>query len=160
MRTFLKAAAVAAMIAIPVAGFAQATQKKSATHETHSSAKVATHTTAGVVKSSTDSSLVITKGGKDETFVVNSTTAEAGHARRRHARVDPLHHGRQVDGRDSDHGAAGQGRQDAEGQEVRSARGTRSKGPPPHLRPGSRYFPSVSSAARTPVASAAARPVP
>lgn len=74
MRTFLKAAAFAAMIAVPVAGFAQATQKKSATHETHSSAKVATHTTAGVVKSSSDSSLVITKGGKDETFVVNSTT--------------------------------------------------------------------------------------
>jgi hypothetical protein len=79
MRTFLKAAAFAAMIAVPVAGFAQAAQKKTTTHEAKStSAKVATHTTAGVVKSSTDSSLVITKGGKDETFVVNSSTQKTG----------------------------------------------------------------------------------
>ena len=76
MRTFLKAATFAAMIAVPVAGFAQAAQKKSAAHETHS--KVATHTTAGVVKSSTDTALVITKGGKDETFVVNPSTQKQG----------------------------------------------------------------------------------
>jgi predicted nucleic acid binding AN1-type Zn finger protein len=76
MRTFLKAAAIVAMIAVPTAGFAQA-KKSTATHE-KTSTKVATHTTAGVVKSSTDSSLVITKGGKDETFVVNSSTQKQG----------------------------------------------------------------------------------
>jgi hypothetical protein len=79
MRTFLKAAAFAAMIAVPVAGFAQATAKKStAAPAAKKSASVATHTTTGVVKSSTDSSLVITKSGKDETFVVNSSTQKTG----------------------------------------------------------------------------------
>jgi hypothetical protein len=80
MRTFLKAAAFVAMIAVPVAGFAQATQKKAAApaSKTAKSSTMATHTTAGVVKSSTDSSLVITKGGKDQTFVVNSSTQKQG----------------------------------------------------------------------------------
>jgi len=76
MRTFLKAAAIVAMIAVPTVGFAQA--KKSTAAPKSTSAKVATHTTAGVVKSSSDSSLVITKGGKDETFVVNSSTQKQG----------------------------------------------------------------------------------
>ena len=76
MRTFLKAAAIVAMIAVPTVGFAQA-KKSTAAHE-KAPAKVATHTTAGVVKSSSDSSLVITKGGKDETFVVNSSTETKG----------------------------------------------------------------------------------
>jgi hypothetical protein len=76
MRTFLKAAAIVAMIAVPTVGFAQA--KKSTAAPKTTSAKVATHTTAGVVKSSSDSSLVITKGGKDETFVVNSSTQKQG----------------------------------------------------------------------------------
>jgi hypothetical protein len=76
MRTFLKAAAIVAMIAVPTVGFAQA-KKSTAAHE-KAPAKVATHTTAGVVKSSSDSSLVITKGGKDETFVVNSSTQKQG----------------------------------------------------------------------------------
>jgi len=76
MRTFLKAAAIVAMIAVPTVGFAQA--KKSTAAPKATSAKVATHTTAGVVKSSSDSSLVITKGGKDETFVVNSSTQKQG----------------------------------------------------------------------------------
>jgi hypothetical protein len=78
MRTFLKAAAFVAMIAVPVAGFAQATTKKSAAAPAKKSAAVATHTTAGVVKSSSDSSLVITKGGKDQTFVVNASTQKQG----------------------------------------------------------------------------------
>ena len=76
MRTFLKAAAIVAMIAVPTVGFAQA-KKSTAAHE-KSSSKVATHTTAGVVKSSSDSALVITKGGKDETFVVNASTQKQG----------------------------------------------------------------------------------
>jgi hypothetical protein len=76
MRTFLKAAAIVAMIAVPTVGFAQA--KKSTAAPKTTSAKVATHTTAGVVKSSSDSSLVITKGGKDETFVVNASTQKQG----------------------------------------------------------------------------------
>jgi hypothetical protein len=78
MRTFLKAAAFVAMIAVPVAGFAQAAQKKSVAPATKKSATMASHTTAGVVKSSTDSSLVITKGGKEQTFVVNSSTQKQG----------------------------------------------------------------------------------
>jgi hypothetical protein len=84
MRTFLKAAAFVAMIAVPAVGFAQTAapaQKKSASTAAPAQKKAstpATHSTTGVVKSSDDSSLVITKGGKDETFVVNSTTQKQG----------------------------------------------------------------------------------
>jgi cold shock CspA family protein len=80
MRTFTKAAAfVAVMALVPAVGFAQATKKAAA--KTESAAKktaVSAHTTTGTVKSISDSSLVITKGGKDETFVVNSTTEKKG----------------------------------------------------------------------------------
>ncbi len=80
MRTFMKAAAFAAMIAIPGAAFAvqSAPAKKAATAKTEKAPAVAHKTTAGTVKSSSASSLVISKGGKDETFVVNSTTETKG----------------------------------------------------------------------------------
>ena len=94
MRTFTKAAAFVAMIAIPGAAFAAqaapAAPKKAATAASkpapaapvqakkEATAKkapaVANKTTAGTVKSSSASSLVISKGGKDQTFVVNSST--------------------------------------------------------------------------------------
>jgi hypothetical protein len=100
MRTFTKAAAFVAMIAIPGAAFAAqaataapkkevaakpaATQtaKKDAPAKKDATAKkapaVANKTTAGTVKSSSASSLVVTKGGKDQTFVVNSSTETKG----------------------------------------------------------------------------------
>ena len=95
MRTITKAAAFAAMLAIPGAAFAaQAAAAPAATKKTTASAPatqtpakaapakkaaaVAKHTTSGVVKSASDSSLVITKGGKDQTFVVNASTEKKG----------------------------------------------------------------------------------
>ena len=87
MRTFLKAAAIVAMIALPAAAFAQtapatksASKAAPAAQKTEKAAKAstATHSTSGVVKTTDDSSLVITKGGKDETFVVNSATQKQG----------------------------------------------------------------------------------
>jgi glucose/arabinose dehydrogenase len=99
MRNIMKAAAFAAMLAIPGAAFAaqatpaapaapkQSTASKPATQPAakpaaapaaKKSASVAKHTTSGTVKSSSDTSLVITKAGKDQTFVVNSTTEKKG----------------------------------------------------------------------------------
>ncbi len=79
MRTFMKAAAFAAMIAIPGAAFAvQSAPAKKAAAKTEKAPAVAHKTTAGTVKSSSGSSLVISKGGKDETFVVNPTTETKG----------------------------------------------------------------------------------
>ena len=94
MRTFTKAAAFVAMIAIPGAAFAAqaapaATKKAVASKpasaqpaKKEAAAKkapaVANKTTAGTVKSSSASSLVISKGGKDQTFVLNSSTDTKG----------------------------------------------------------------------------------
>ena len=81
MRRLMKAAAFAAMIAIPGAAFAvqsAPTAKKAATAKTEKAPAVAHKTTAGVVKSSSGSSLVISKGGKDETFVLNPSTETKG----------------------------------------------------------------------------------
>jgi FKBP-type peptidyl-prolyl cis-trans isomerase len=82
MRTITKAAALAVMLALPVAAFAaQATTApaaKKAAPAAKKTAAVAKHTTSGTVKSVTDSSLVITKAGKDQTFVVNSSTEKTG----------------------------------------------------------------------------------
>ena len=95
MRTFTKAAAFVAMIAIPGAAFAAqaapAAPKKAVASKPapaqpaakkEAAAKkapaVANKTTAGTVKSSSASSLVVSKGGKDQTFVVNSSTETKG----------------------------------------------------------------------------------
>ena len=94
MRTFTKAAAFVAMIAIPGAAFAAqaapAAPKKAVASKPASAqpakkeaaAKkapaVANKTTAGTVKSSSATSLVISKGSKDQTFVLNSTTDTKG----------------------------------------------------------------------------------
>lgn len=84
MRNAMKAAALAAMIAIPAAVFAAqaapAAKKPAAAKSAASETKAAVshHTTSGVVKSVSDSSLVITKGGKDQTFTVNASTEKKG----------------------------------------------------------------------------------
>ena len=98
MRTFTKAAAFVAMIAIPGAAFAAqaapAAPKKAVASKPvaakpaaeqpkkEAAAKkapaVANKTTAGTVKSSSATSLVISKGSKDQTFVLNSTTDTKG----------------------------------------------------------------------------------
>ena len=79
MRTFTKAAALVAVMAlIPAVGFAQATKKAAAKTESAAKSTVSTHSTTGTVKSVSDSSLVISKGGKDQTFVVNSSTETKG----------------------------------------------------------------------------------
>jgi len=91
MRNLTKAIAIAAMLAFPVASFAQTAPAASATKQTKSSStkseksaskKVATKTTSGTVKSISDSQLVITKGSgksaKDETFAVNASTTKTG----------------------------------------------------------------------------------
>jgi hypothetical protein len=84
MRNVIKAAALAAMFAIPAAVFASqaapAAKKPAAAKSAASDTKAAVshHTTSGVVKSVSDSSLVITKAGKDQTFVVNATTEKKG----------------------------------------------------------------------------------
>ena len=88
MRTFIKAAALVAMITlVPVASFAQAPPaapvKKAkapaaATAQPAAAKKVASHTTTGTVKSVSDTELVITKGTKDQTFTVNASTDKKG----------------------------------------------------------------------------------
>jgi len=88
MRNITKAIAIAAMLAFPVASFAQTAPaapaaKQSATKtEKSASKKVATKTTTGTVKSVSDSQLVITHGSgksaKDETFAVNASTTKTG----------------------------------------------------------------------------------
>ena len=88
MRNLTKAIAIAAMLAFPVASFAQtapaapAPAKSAAKSEKPASKKVATKTTSGTVKSVSDSQLVITHGSgksaKDETFVVNASTTKTG----------------------------------------------------------------------------------
>ena len=83
MRNVMKAAAIAAMFAVPGAVFAAQTAapKKPATAKaaaTETKSAVSHHTTSGVVKSVSDTSLVITKGGKDQTFTVNASTEKKG----------------------------------------------------------------------------------
>jgi hypothetical protein len=86
MRNITKAIAIAAMLAFPVASFAQtapaAPAAKTAKSEKATTKKVASKTTSGTVKSVSDSQLVITKGSgksaKDETFVVNASTTKTG----------------------------------------------------------------------------------
>ncbi|HEX4565850.1 MAG TPA: hypothetical protein VH138_04425 [Vicinamibacterales bacterium] len=86
MRNITKAIAIAAMLAFPVASFAQTAPapaaKQTAAKADKSAKKVATHTTKGTVKSSSDSQLVITTGSgkaaKDETFAVNASTTKTG----------------------------------------------------------------------------------
>jgi flagellar hook assembly protein FlgD len=86
MRTFIKAAALVAVITlVPVASFAQATtapvkktKAPAAATAQPAAKKVASHTTAGTVKSVSDTELVITKGTKDQTFTVNASTDKKG----------------------------------------------------------------------------------
>ena len=95
MRNLTKAMALAAMLAFPVATFAQTpapaakTQKapapapaaKAEKAPAAASKKVATKSASGTVKSISDSQLVITTAGKtpkDETFAVNASTAKKG----------------------------------------------------------------------------------
>jgi hypothetical protein len=86
MRNITKVIAIAAMLAFPVASFAQtapaAPAKSTATKPAASSKKVATKSASGTVKSVSDSQLVITHGkgksAKDETFVVNASTTKTG----------------------------------------------------------------------------------
>jgi len=86
MRKYLASAILAAAVmAVPVVGFATipqaapATAKKEATKTATKAAP--THATSGVVKSVDDSTLVITKGGKkpeDMTFMLNANTHKEG----------------------------------------------------------------------------------
>jgi hypothetical protein len=86
MRKYLASAILAAAVmAVPVVGFATipqaapATAKKEATKTATKAAP--THATSGVVKSVDDSTLVITKGGKkpeDMTFTLNANTHKEG----------------------------------------------------------------------------------
>ena len=87
MRNITKAIAIAAMLAFPVASFAQtapAAKKPAAPAKAEKAAskKVASHATKGTVKSVSDSQLVISTGSgkaaKDETFVVNASTTKTG----------------------------------------------------------------------------------
>src|SRR5215467_13259895 len=84
MRNLTKAIAIAAMLAFPVASFAQTAPAKQTAPKAEKSAskKVATKTTSGTVKSVSDSQLVITHGSgksaKDETFAVNASTTKTG----------------------------------------------------------------------------------
>ena len=86
MRNITKAIAIAAMLAFPVASFAQtapaAPATKTAKSEKATTKKVASKTTSGTVKSVSDSQLVITKGSgksaKEETFTVNASTTKTG----------------------------------------------------------------------------------
>lgn len=87
MRNITKVIAIAAMLAFPVASFAQtapAAPAKSTAASTKSAAtkKVASKSASGTVKSISDSQLVITHGkgksAKDETFVVNASTTKTG----------------------------------------------------------------------------------
>jgi hypothetical protein len=81
MRTMIKAAALAVMLATPAAVLAHqaAPAKKSDAKAAAPATKpVPHHTTSGVVKSMSETSLVITKGGKDQTFVVSASTEKKG----------------------------------------------------------------------------------
>jgi hypothetical protein len=83
MRNITKAIAIAAMLAFPVASFAQTAPAAPAAKTTKSATKkVASKTTSGTVKSVSDSQLVITHGSgksaKDETFAVNASTTKTG----------------------------------------------------------------------------------
>lgn len=81
MRTFMKATAFVAMIAIPGATFAAQTAsaaKKAPAVAASKAPAVAKHTTEGTVKSSSGSSLVVSKGGKELTFALNSSTETKG----------------------------------------------------------------------------------
>lgn len=81
MRNITKAIAIAAMLAFPVASFAQTTPAAAPAKAT-STKKVASKSASGVVKSVSDSQLVITHGSgksaKDETFAVNASTTKTG----------------------------------------------------------------------------------
>ena len=86
MRKYIASALLAAAVmAVPVVGFATRPQAAPATAKkeaTKTAAKAApTHATSGVVKSVDDSTLVITKGGKkpeDMTFTLNANTHKEG----------------------------------------------------------------------------------
>ena len=86
MRNIMKAAAIAAMLAFPVASFAQTAPAAKAPAKAEKAEKPAkkpaTKSAHGVVKSVSDSQLVITAGSgksaKDETFVVNASTTKTG----------------------------------------------------------------------------------
>lgn len=87
MRNLTKAVAIAAMLAFPIASFAQtapapAAKSPKAEKSEKMSKKVATKTAKGTVKSVSDTQLVITSGSgksaKDETFVVNASTTKTG----------------------------------------------------------------------------------
>ena len=86
MRKYIASAVLAAAVmAVPVAGFAtmpQATPAAAKKEATKTTTKAApTHATSGVVKSVDDSTLVITKGGKkpeDMTFTLNANTHKEG----------------------------------------------------------------------------------
>jgi len=89
MRNIMKAAAIAAMLAFPVASFAQNAPAPAAKAPAPKAEKAekpakkpATKSAHGVVKSVSDSQLVITAGSgksaKDETFVVNASTTKTG----------------------------------------------------------------------------------
>jgi len=86
MRNYIATAVLAAAVmAVPVVGFATTPQappaaaKKEATKTTTKAAP--THATTGVVKSVDDSTLVITKSGKkpeEMTFILNGNTHKEG----------------------------------------------------------------------------------
>ena len=87
MRNLMKAVAIAAVIAFPVATFAQTApaakaQAPAAAKAEKPAKKPATKTAHGTVKSVSDSQLVISSGkgksAKDETFVVNASTTKTG----------------------------------------------------------------------------------
>jgi hypothetical protein len=82
----MKAVAIAAMLAFPVASFAQTAPAAKAPAKAEKAEKPAkkpaTKSASGVVKSVSDTQLVITHGSgksaKDETFVVNASTTKTG----------------------------------------------------------------------------------
>lgn len=85
MRNLMKAVAIAAVLAFPVATLAQnapAAPKAPAAKAEKPAKKPATKSASGVVKSISDSQLVVTHGSgksaKDETFVVNASTTKTG----------------------------------------------------------------------------------
>ena len=87
MRNLMKAVAIAAVLAFPVATFAQTApaakaQAPAAAKAEKPAKKPATKSAHGVVKSVSDSQLVITAGSgksaKDETFAVNASTTKTG----------------------------------------------------------------------------------
>ena len=88
MRNLMKAVAIAAVLAFPVATLAQTapaaakSQAPAAAKAEKPAKKPATKTAHGTVKSISDSQLVISSGkgksAKDETFVVNASTTKTG----------------------------------------------------------------------------------